>query len=87
MTKRKSPYTPPWKPFPPSLTCESLVGDVPCGLPSVYAYPAMGGGYHAMCDAHAQKHLSICVTIEAAKRGETPFMPAAPPAPTGDENA
>ena len=64
----------PWTPSPPSPTCE--VRDAhsrPCDRPTTYCYPAMGGGYMALCDEHAGKHLSICVTYAAAQRGETPF--------------
>lgn len=59
-----------------SATCETWVErNTPCGEPSTLAYPALGGGYHAMCDEHAKKHVDYCVTIEAARRGEKPVYP------------
>ncbi len=62
-----------WKAAPPSLRCEvQLSNGDQCHEQSKYAYPAMGGGYMALCDDHAQKHLKYCVTLAAAKRGEVP---------------
>ena len=55
-----------------SETCETWIEGVPCGKPAEWAYPTMGGGYHAMCEAHTAKHLAYRVTIEAARRGEKP---------------
>ena len=70
--------TEPWRFKTPSETCETMLSpryNVVCGLTAAWAYPAQGGGYHAMCPQHAQKHLSICVTIDEAKRGKLPNLP------------
>jgi hypothetical protein len=51
-----------------SCTCEVMVGNKParkchaptvefCEKPTVAAYPAMGGGWMALCERHARKHL------------------------------
>lgn len=61
-----------WKPGPVSPTCDVLRDGPRCGQPTAYAYPAMGGGYMALCDTHAQRHLRYCVTYEQAQRGEVP---------------
>ena len=60
-----------------SATCEVWLGrgsESACGKPTTHAYPAMGGGYMALCTEHAQKHLRYCVTFEAARRGEKPVL-------------
>lgn len=54
---------------------------VECGASAAYAYPAMGGGSHAMCEHHAERHRSYCVTIEQARVGIVPdgwALPAPP---------
>lgn len=59
-----------------STMCETWIEyHAPCGKPAVLGYPAMGGGYHMMCDAHAEKHRDYCVTLEQAQRGEKPDYP------------
>lgn len=76
-SKRKA--WPPWTPKPPSDTCETLMqGGEVCGGRAVLAYPAMGGGYHAMCFPHARKHLRYCVSIEEARRGRVPKLRRSP---------
>lgn len=57
-----------------SATCETWREGTrePCGYEAKFAYPAMGGGYHAMCPFHAKKHMDYCVTIDQARQGVTP---------------
>lgn len=58
-----------------SPTCEVITNfatDERCGVTSVMAYPAMGGGYMSLCAEHGEKHKAYCVSIEAARRGEKP---------------
>lgn len=64
-----------WRPAQPSKTCETWVnGRQECGRPAVMAYPAMGGGYMALCAEHGEKHASYCVTIEQARLGLAPEL-------------
>lgn len=49
-----------------------------CGKPSTVAYPAMSGGYMALCDGCGERHKAYTVTIEAARRGETPWPEKTP---------
>lgn len=43
---------------PLSATCEHWPsGPAMCGDPTCYAYPAMNGGWMALCHDHGQKHL------------------------------
>lgn len=70
---------PVWMPKPPSETCETLLHDnAPCGERATLAYPALGGGYHAMCFSHARRHLQYCVSIEEARRGRVPKLLRSP---------
>lgn len=63
----------PWVPKKPSETCETWTHDrTVCGKPATRAYPAMGGGYMALCDDHAERH-PYAISIDAARRGENPF--------------
>jgi hypothetical protein len=39
-----------------SKTCEVLCSRGECGLPTTHVYPAMGGGYMALCLEHSHKH-------------------------------
>lgn len=44
-----------------------------CDKPTTHAYPAMGGGFMALCFRHAQKHLKhggAISTDELIRRGE-----------------
>jgi len=64
-----------WKPDKPvSPTCETWREGTreACGCPSKFAYPAMGGGYHAMCPGHAERHMAYCVTYQEACAGKKP---------------
>ena len=47
-----------WLAKPINRTCE-VENDqrVACNKPTVAAYPAMGGGWMALCEQHAKKHL------------------------------
>lgn len=78
-----------WKKWEPtgevSSTCEVVTGsdDQPfherplCGKPSTVAYPAMRNGYMSLCAEHGERHKAITVSIDAARRGESPdFMNA-----------
>lgn len=46
----------------PSQTCGVMISGttdetaVFCGAPTTHAYPAMGGGYMALCREHSRKH-------------------------------
>lgn len=65
----------PWHFAPPSETCQTWDPPstrVDCGEYATHAYPAMGGGYHSMCERHATKHLDYCVTIAGARDGQVP---------------
>lgn len=53
-----------WVTRPISPTCEHLRNRTPCGGATSYAYPAMGGGWMALCDRHGQKHLPHATHIE-----------------------
>lgn len=48
-----------WTTAPISPTCEVLTGTghAMCDSVTEYAYPAMGGGWMALCGAHGIKHL------------------------------
>ena len=49
-----------WLAAPISCTCEVMVTHKPlvlCDKPTTAAYPAMGGGWMALCARHARKHL------------------------------
>lgn len=63
------PYKAPgWKTAPISCTCEHLGGSTKqptfCGQPTDYAYPAMGGGWQALCTLHARPHMPRIFPIE-----------------------
>lgn len=61
-----------WTTRPISPTCEILRCYGACEKPTEYAYPAMGGGWMALCFKHGQKHLPHATHIEELiKRGET----------------
>lgn len=72
--------SPAWKTAPISCTCEvtmdmkhQLLKGKYCDKPTTHAYPAMGGGWMALCARHAQKHLKhggAISTDELIKRGE-----------------
>lgn len=64
-----------------SATCEVLTlidHNVPerlthmCGQPTAYWYPSMGGGTMALCETHAQKHLSYASAISMVPLGGAP---------------
>jgi hypothetical protein len=46
-----------WENEPISPTCQHVPFLEECGLPTCYAYPAMGKGWMALCHEHGQKHL------------------------------
>jgi hypothetical protein len=79
MNKKK--WNPPiWETRPISPTCEHWHGTEhrACGVPTSYAYPAMGGGWMALCEEHAQRFLppgprvTGCEHVdELIARGET----------------
>ena len=49
-----------WLKEPISRTCEVVENRQPlilCGNPTTAAYLAMGGGWMALCELHARKHL------------------------------
>lgn len=54
----------PWRTKPISATCEVLLGKdakgqrMFCDLPTESAYPAMGGGWMALCLRHSVKHIA-----------------------------
>lgn len=69
---------------PISCTCEVMIFNEPerkchsptaefCDKPTTHAYPAMGGGWMALCARHAQKHLKhggAISTDDLIRRGE-----------------
>lgn len=66
---RKNPAATKWKTAPISPTCEVRI----CDEPTVAAYPACGGGWMALCERHAKKHLGVggaTRTDELIRRGE-----------------
>lgn len=83
--KKKLPQFPPWTTRPISPTCEvlppqsgvhfskdSMAREHMCDRATSFAYPAMGGGWMALCDNHAQKHHPHCIAIEKLiEDGET----------------
>lgn len=65
-----------WKTAPISSTCEVMTSPdylrEPCGKPTACAYPAMGGGWMALCAQHGEKHSDISTPIgELLSNGET----------------
>lgn len=66
-----------WKTAPISCTCEVLLSCetlTMCDKPTTAAYPAMSGGWMALCEKHAQQHLETggaVPTEELIKKGET----------------
>ena len=49
-----------WQTKPISCTCEVVLSFAPlrlCEKTTIAAYPAMGGGWQALCVRHARKHL------------------------------
>jgi len=60
-----------WKNEPISSTCEVLVGSGFCGEATVKAYPAMGGGWMALCYRHGLKHSEAFSTDQLIAAGET----------------
>ena len=46
-----------WRTAPISASCEVTGTREACGQPTCYAYPAMGGGWMALCHHHGQKHV------------------------------
>lgn len=61
-----------WKTRPISPTCEVMLADGKfCDLPTTYAYPAEGGGWMALCEKCAEKHLPHCAHInDLIQQGE-----------------
>jgi len=65
-----------WKTQPISCTCEVSIGPSQqlCEKPTFAAYPAMSGGWMALCHRHAQKHLKhngAWPTDDLIAKGET----------------
>lgn len=81
MTKKTKPQEAPWTTRPISTTCEKITArgvagthemECFCGKPTSYAYPAMGGGWMALCEEHGKKHLPhISPIADLIKSGET----------------
>ncbi len=46
-----------WETAPISPTCEVMMNERFCDLPTTHVYPTAGGGWMALCYKHAQKHL------------------------------
>ena len=62
-----------WKTKPISCTCEVIISYEPlrfCGLATVKAYPAAGGGWMALCYKHGLKHTEAFDTDELIRAGE-----------------
>ena len=66
-----------WKTAPISCTCEVGMPPYLCDKPTTHAYPAMGGGWMALCARHArhaQKRIKYggAVSVdELIRNGET----------------
>lgn len=63
-----------WKTAPISPVCEQLAGSLsgkatPCCSPTDFAYPAMGGGWMALCGFHGRKHRAFPIA-DLIKSGE-----------------
>jgi hypothetical protein len=52
-----------------SPTCESRRDGRACNQPTVAGYPAMGGGWMALCAGHVSPHETYCVPVEDIRRG------------------
>lgn len=69
--------SPQWKTAPISPTCEVRIGRDGsfCGRASDLAYPAMGGGWMALCLAHGLKHVKHggALKIETLIKGGEKF--------------
>lgn len=46
-----------------TTNCEHNIS-TPCGKPSVFRYPAWGGGYFYLCAEHGEKHRSISQHVD-----------------------
>lgn len=64
-----------WKTAPISPTCEvrdwAKSKSKACDAPTVKAYPTMGSGWMALCQAHGRKHTEAFSTDELIRTGET----------------
>ncbi len=52
-----------WRTAPISPTCETLSPRAPCGKPTTHAYPALRGGWAALCEQHAANILPHCTPL------------------------
>jgi hypothetical protein len=52
-----------WATAPISPTCETLCGRVECGGATTHAYPALRGGWAAICERHATNVLPYCTPL------------------------
>lgn len=57
-----------------SLTCETRIGENRCGKETTHVYPAMGGGWHSMCEEHSEKHRDISSTVSNLIARGIPFQ-------------
>lgn len=67
-----------WKTAPISPTCGYLFGSGLatmryCSRPTAICYPAMGGGWMALCESHGAKHLPQAFRIEDLIRSGEKF--------------
>jgi len=61
-----------WIRLPISPTCEVRTVKDACGMPTTHAYKAWRGGWMALCEDHAHKHLDIAKPpAELLEHGET----------------
>jgi hypothetical protein len=64
-----------WRTAPISPTCETLVGACltkSCGQPTTHAYPALRGGWAALCEHHADNIHPYCILLaDLLTQGET----------------
>lgn len=61
-----------WQRLPISPTCEVRTLKGPCGMPTTNAYKAWKGGFMALCEDHAFKHLDFAKPLkELLEDGET----------------
>jgi hypothetical protein len=59
-----------WKTAPISPTCEVLRLSGMCDQPTSFAYPAMGGGWMALCYKHGLKHIHAIHVDKLIASGE-----------------
>ncbi len=71
---KKKTTEPVWKNAPISPTCEVVLSSKPlclCDEPTFAAYRAMGRGWMALCEKHAEKHPEASNVVLLIETGQT----------------